>query len=160
MKSNSCLTLLSLLTAARLAYGDMEFRQEPPTDLVAEHRDLNVYADGGEFTGSPMTHGKITHIDALRKFIWRHWNEKTRAYVRLSMSGIDSTTTSYFFVEPDENGAWRVACRQMDIGYPCPTCHRWFLRDTLYAISVQWSTARDGKKLVLKNSRGKKILEL
>jgi hypothetical protein len=107
----------AMLAAARLVFADMEFRQAPPTRLIVEHRILTHYADGGEFTGSPMT--QVEHVDRLRKFIWRHWSEKTRGYARLSMSGIDSTTTTYLFVEPDQAGVWRVACRQLDIGYPC-----------------------------------------
>jgi hypothetical protein len=146
-----------MLAAARLAFADMEFQEAPPTSLIVEHSNLTRYGDGGDFTSSPMS--KVTRIDALRDFIWRHWSEKTRGYARLSMSGIDSTTTTYLFVEPDRAGAWRVACRQLDIGYPCRTCHRWFLRDTLYATSVQRSPPRDGKKLILKSSRGKQILE-
>jgi|SRR5262245_25678905 len=147
-----------MVAAAQLAFSDMEFWQPPPTGVVVENRNLTRYADGGEFTSSPMT--KRTRIDAIGDFIWRHWSEKRRGYARLSMSGIDSTTITYLFVEPDEAGVWRVACRQVDIGYACPTCNRWWLRDTLYATSVQWSPAKDGKKLILKNSRGKKILEL
>src|ERR1700730_1092735 len=153
---SKAISVLAMLIAARLAFAETEFRQEPPKEVIVEQRDLNFYADGGEFTSGP---GKeVSNIAELRQFVWRHWNEKTRAYVRLSMSGKDSTGLTYFFIESDQTGAWRIACRQMNVGYPCPTCHRWFLRDTLYATSVQWSARRDGKKLVLKDGRGKKIL--
>jgi hypothetical protein len=150
---------LMMLIATPFAFADQEFRQEPPADVVVEHRDLNLYADGGEFKNDPQTHYNIPRIDELRQFIWHHWNEKTRARARLSMSGKDSQTQTYFFVEPDKNGAWRVAIRGLDISYPCPTCNRWFLRDTVYADSVGWENGKDGKKLILKRSR-KKILEL
>jgi hypothetical protein len=83
MRFRSCVISVLLLIAARLAYSDLEFRQEPPIDIVVEHRDLNVYADGGEFSSNPLSHGEVVRIDELRQFIWRHWREKTRVYARL-----------------------------------------------------------------------------
>ncbi|HWY50200.1 MAG TPA: hypothetical protein VNW72_01835 [Chthoniobacterales bacterium] len=160
MKSRlrSALFLVSL-TVARFAFPYQEFRDQPPSDVVVEHRDLKLYADGGEFKNDLQTHYDIRHIDELRQFIWRHWNERTRARARLSITAKDSQTETYFFVEPDKNGAWRVALRGLDISYPCPTCNRWFLRDTIYADSVEWQNGRGEKKLVLKRN-GKKVLEL
>src|SRR5438128_1212347 len=143
-----------LLIAARSAFGDTELRHEPVKAVVIEGRDLKTYADGGEFSSSPMTSGKIVRVDALRQFIWQHWAEKTRGYARLAMSGIDSTQTTHLFIEPDPSGAWRVALRGLNEGYPCPTCHKWFLYDTVYATSVQWIT-KDQKKLIFKDPRGK-----
>ncbi len=149
-----------VFVAAGSAFADTEFRQEPPRSAVIEGRDLRTYAGGGDFLSSPMTSGKVIHVDALRRFIWQHWSEKTRAYVRLAMSGIDSTQTTHVFIEPDQSGKWRVALRGLNEGYSCPTCHRWFLSDSLYATSVRWATSKDGKKLTFRNTRGKKIFEL
>ena len=157
-RSQSVLFLTTLIVT-RFAFADKEFRNEPPVDVVIDHRDRTLYADGGEFKNDPQTHYNIPRIDELRQFIWRHWNEKTRGRARLSITGKDSETQTYFFVEPDNNGAWRVALRGLDISYPCPTCNRWFLRDAMYADSVEWQDGKGGKKLVLKRN-GKKILEL
>ena len=160
MKFNSqSVLVLTMLIVMRFAFADQEFRKEPSTDVVVEHRDLKLYVDGGEFSNNPVTHYDLPRVDELRQFIWRHWKEKTRARARLSITAKDSETQTYFFVEPDNNGAWRVALRGLDIGYPCPTCHRWFLRDTMYADSVEWQKEKGGKKLVLKRNR-KKIFEL
>jgi hypothetical protein len=157
-KSRSFLILATLIVT-RFAFANQEFRTEPPIDVVVEHRDLQLYADGGEFSNDPVTHYNLPRIDELRQFVWRHWKEKTRARARLSITAKDSQTQTYFFVEPDNNGAWRVALRDLDISYPCPTCHRWFLRNTMYADSVEWQSGKGGKKLVLRRN-GKKILEL
>jgi hypothetical protein len=151
---------VAVLVVTRCAFADVELRQEPPQHVVIEGRDLKAYVDGGEFTSAPMTSGKITHVDALRRFIWQHWSEKTRGYVRIAMSGIDSTQTTHVFIEPADGSKWRVALRGVNHGYPCPTCGRWFLSDARYASSVQWISKKDGKKLTFKDSRGKEVLAL
>jgi hypothetical protein len=46
-----------------------------------------------------------------RTFLWRHWQDRKRAYLLLTLISVDATSTSHVFVEPDEVGRWRVYWR-------------------------------------------------
>ena len=46
-----------------------------------------------------------------RTFLWHHWHDRKRAYLVLTLSSVDATSTSHVFVEPDEVGRWRVYWR-------------------------------------------------
>lgn len=51
-----------------------------------------------------------------RMFIWKHWQDRKRAYLKLTISGIDHTDTSHIFVEPDDSGRWRIYWRHLGPG--------------------------------------------
>lgn len=80
----------------------------------AVKRDLSRYERGGEFTlrymygQSPEDEAEVTARG--RKFLWATWREERRAHfaiVKIYSHG-DSTTINYY-VEPDDEGRWRVA---------------------------------------------------
>lgn len=80
----------------------------------AGNRDLSNYERGGEFelrymySQPPEDEAEVKA--RARKLLWTQWRAKRRAHfaiVKIYTHG-DSTTINYY-VEPDEEGRWRVA---------------------------------------------------
>lgn len=82
---------------------------------VTQKRDMTQYADGGYFDCrgwvSKDAFRGICDEKKIRDFLWQHWTEKKRAYVRVTYDSVDAKSTSHIFVEPNENGEWSVAWR-------------------------------------------------
>jgi hypothetical protein len=72
---------------------------------IAQGRDLSLYDKGGHFLASG------SNLPKIRAFIWRHWHNKQRGYIRVTVSGADWPATLHFFIEPDRQGAWHIALR-------------------------------------------------
>jgi hypothetical protein len=52
-----------------------------------------------------------------RTFLFEHWRDHKQAYITLTGSSVDATSTSHIFVEQDSSGRWRVAWRiVLDMG--------------------------------------------
>jgi len=84
---------------------------DPLNQEIAGKRDLKLYADGGNFGTTTLGQGSIQNVTSLRDFIWSHWKEKTRGYVRLVISGTDNTVTLHIFIEPGRHGTSHVRWR-------------------------------------------------
>ena len=54
--------------------------------------------------------GPSITVDA-RTFLWEHWRDKKAAYLTLTRSSVDATSTSHVFIEQDPAGRWRLAWR-------------------------------------------------
>jgi hypothetical protein len=88
---------------------------ELTTKDITQKRDSTQYDDGGYFD----CRGWIAKNEArgvcdekkIRDFIWWHWNDKKRGYVRVTYDSVDAKSTSHIFIEPDEKGEWSVAWR-------------------------------------------------
>jgi hypothetical protein len=83
-------------------------------DKVAQGRDLRRYdrlelADPEPRAVADRRGDWI--IAKARKFLWEHWRDRKRAYLLLTLSSVDATSTSHIFVEKDEIGRWRVYWR-------------------------------------------------
>ena len=83
-------------------------------DDVAQGRDLTQYerlelADPEPRVVSDQRRNPV--LSQARTFLWRHWQDRKRAYLLLTLSSVDATSTSHVFVEPDEVGRWRVYWR-------------------------------------------------
>ena len=52
-----------------------------------------------------------TRLADARAFLWEHWRSRKPAYLTLTGSSDDATSTSHIFIEEDESGQWRVAWR-------------------------------------------------
>ena len=50
-------------------------------------------------------------IVSARSFLWEHWHNQKPAYLTLTGSSVDATSTPHIFVEQEEAGRWRVAWR-------------------------------------------------
>jgi hypothetical protein len=87
---------------------------ELTADGIAEGRDLVLYDDGGYFdcrSYYPAKDHGVCDEGKVRDFIWSHWQEKRRCYVRITYSSVDAVSTSHIFVEPNAQGQWHVAWR-------------------------------------------------
>lgn len=79
---------------------------------LTESRNLSEYEDGGNFDCRDF--GDIDKLsipcdsEKLKEFIWQHWNEKKKGYVRVSGDSVDAGATTHYFIEPNEKNAWIV----------------------------------------------------
>jgi len=82
-------------------------------DDVAEGRDLSLY-DRLELVSRPMVviemNRDVVRAQA-RSFLWDHWRDRKPAYLIMTLSSVDSTSTSHVFVERDKVGRWRLYWR-------------------------------------------------
>jgi hypothetical protein len=88
--------------------------------LVGE-RDLTLYDDGGLFEvryglevgtyfspDSPTFKQSIKANADARQFIWDHWTQRRRAYLRVLFTDIDWSSMTHVFIEPDTKGNWSI----------------------------------------------------
>jgi hypothetical protein len=90
--------------------------------IIAKGRDVRSYDQGGRFdcrrwSPTALTNGReneqriASALETARNFIWEHWQNKKRGYVRLTEDSVDCVSTSHIFIEPDANGKWQIAWR-------------------------------------------------
>jgi hypothetical protein len=86
---------------------------------IAEGRNLQLYDQGGHLdcrNHVPGTERKREEIDKridralepARAFIWKHWHEKKRGYIRLTFDSVDALSTAHILIEPDDAGQWQI----------------------------------------------------
>ena len=68
-----------------------------------------------------------------RQFVWEHWRSHQRGYLVLTLSSVDRTTSSHFFIEPDDSSRWRIYARRVTGG---------MLLDEPTGYSVKWVIPR------------------
>jgi len=89
--------------------------REWTTKDITQKRDINQYNEGGHFWCSLRPWGneedRLTGEKKVRDFIWQHWMEKKRGYIKLSCASVDTSNTYHYFIEPDKNGNWSVVIR-------------------------------------------------
>jgi len=100
---------------------------------VTQARNLGQYETLELRNPRPMTviEMKIDPIlGQARTFLWNHWKDRKNAYLILTYSSIDATSTSHVFVEQGDDGRWRVSWRSV----------RWngWLDDSPTSYSVRW----------------------
>jgi hypothetical protein len=78
-----------------------------------QNRDLSLYNFGGEYSDcrnimlKEIPKCQIDKAKA-RKFIWKHWQNKKRAYLVVTFSSVDNSSDAHIFVEPDAKGNWNL----------------------------------------------------
>jgi hypothetical protein len=155
-----------LFAAIGALRGETMFHRPPPQQEIVQGRDFKRYIDGGEFSNAPLKHGRVPRITALREFIWSHWTQKARSYVRLSLSGVDTRDTTYFFIEPDQQGRWRIHCRHLNIWAGAVGMTRWTLGNDDEIVAVERAKPKKddryggGYVLVFKTKDGKEAWRL
>ncbi len=80
---------------------------------ITQKRDMSQYKQGAHFVCCrfiPPSDRTNISVDekTVRDFVWKHWTEKKRGYIRLSYLGADNSWTTHYFIEPDKNGEWIV----------------------------------------------------
>ena len=79
--------------------------------VQASARDVARYDTIGPFEigGEPGFEKDEKALGQIRAFIWEHWNGQKRGWLSATFYTIEGDkTTSKFFVEPDQKGAWRL----------------------------------------------------
>jgi hypothetical protein len=108
---------------------------------VGQGRDLRRYdrlelADPEPRAASDRRGDPI--LAQARSFLWEHWRDRKRAYLLLTRSSVDATSTSHVFIEKDEIGRWRVYWRSVR--------RRSEVDDAPSAYAVRWVTPGDWDK--------------
>ncbi len=137
------LATLAVTIANAADPGRTQWNHAPTQAEIAAGRQLNLYDDGGDFSSKMSDHGAIPRISELREFVWAHWTQKKRGYIRLSMSYIDTTTTWHVFIEPAKTGAWHIAVLRFLHWYATPGASRWEAIDVPEILAVE--RARPGR---------------
>ncbi len=96
------------------------------TSTITQDRNLRLYEQGGHCDCEmifSLQAGKLEQTTILRRvkfdlenarrFIWNHWEQKQRGYIRLSFRGIDAGSTWHIFIEPDGEENWVVNIREV-----------------------------------------------
>lgn len=86
--------------------------------LIFEGRDMSLYADGGR-QGCGLDNSLLleTHanckrsMEKARRFVWDHWKKRKRGYVAVVTTFLEGEYTDHLFIEPNDNGSWRVDVR-------------------------------------------------
>jgi hypothetical protein len=90
--------------------------------IIAKERDSQLYDQGGHidcrrWTPKAFKNGEenerriASALETARHFIWKHWQDKKRGYIRVTSNTVDNTATSHIFIEPDADGKWQVVWR-------------------------------------------------
>jgi hypothetical protein len=101
-----------------------QFRDDPPaTNSVgvllkpAEtnlwQRNLSEYESGGRFSDcNNILKTEVPNcekdLNQGRNFLLHHWESRTKAYIVFHRHSTDWSNEYHVFIEPDENGTWRV----------------------------------------------------
>ena len=86
---------------------------ELTTSDIAQKRDLTLYKNGGHFdcrTWAETQQGSCD-LSKLLEFVWQHWENKQRAYIRITGDSVDAVSTSHIFIEPSQDKTWHIAWR-------------------------------------------------
>jgi hypothetical protein len=89
---------------------------ELTTKDLTQNRNMSLYAQGGYFDcrgWEPKDElGGECSEKKLKDFIWNCWTSKKRGYVRISYLSVEGViSTSHIFIEPSEEGNWKVFWR-------------------------------------------------
>jgi len=88
---------------------------ELTTEDILQNRDISLYEQGGSISCLEWNPYKdlrnICDEKKVRDFLWKHWSEKRRGYLRIVRNTIDWWGTSHIFIEPKEKDTWHIAWR-------------------------------------------------
>jgi hypothetical protein len=160
---------LGKLQEKRAAESKIEFFWQEGIGLtykdLAQDRNLANYDDGGHFDCQDINYSpeKLSPEKLLfpcdgakiRDFIWQHWTEKKRGYLRESSDGIDHRATSHWFIEPNKENQWSVNKRTVYCGVGGCSINDW--PQAILMEQIEDKDKSDKWILVLKSSKGKII---
>src|SRR5207253_10570138 len=85
------------------------------TKNIIQSRDMTQYDQGGYFWGRSRFGGtfgnekdKLEGEKKVRDFIWQHWTERKRGYIKFIFAGTDTSRTTHYFIEPNEKVEWVI----------------------------------------------------
>ena len=92
---------------------------ELTTENILQNRDISLYDQGGSISCLEWNPDKdlrtICDEKKVRDFLWAHWSEKRRGYIRIVYNSVDWWGTAHIFVEPKEKDAWHIAWRMVGV---------------------------------------------
>lgn len=122
-------------------------------EMILQHRDLSLYEKSN--TSKCGTYNCIERKQ--REFVWEHWKNKKRGYIKSFTQGIDFSYSTHIFIEPNEQGEWivrwKTATNHAVLGNS--------IAEILEIVSVKQIKLKKGKILLeLRNKEGKKLITL
>lgn len=144
-----------------------EFEDETAKDsclhqLVFEDRDMSLYDNFGRqgcsFEELNANRRKCDQsLEKTRRFVWEHWKNRKRGYVAVAGGSDGKTWTTHLFIEPNEEGNWRIVeCPVPMLREPEDPEH-YRLGDL---IEVKWKTADEWETRYSGLTRGTRYLWL
>lgn len=88
----------------------------PKLETIFQDRDMSIYDFGGRVTSCFNGRGfqtkdcELSTKKQAREFIYKHWQDKKRAYIILLFDG-EGGGEFYVFIEPDKNNDWHIVWR-------------------------------------------------
>ena len=129
---------------------------------ITQNRDMAQYDKGGHFDchGWDKEPKDVCDEKKVRNFIWQHWTEKKRGYIRVTYGSVDARSTSHIFIEPDEKGEWYIA-RRIARSHMLPG-HNNIVHDILGLIVVERveGKGKDDWSIVIKRSPGNIVYKI
>lgn len=109
--------------------------------VIYEGRDLSLYSKGGNHgCGRVKQEAEPTEcersLNQARAFIWDHWKKQKRGYVAVARWSGERDSVVHFFVEPKDDGGWRVIERRIPM--PVKPDYPYWLGDL---IEIKWRHA-------------------
>jgi len=109
---------------------------------AVENRDLSLYDVAPEAKNcSWMQNAErgecLIERQRARQFIYEHWRLKKRGYISVEFSCADCDPIVHYFIEPNENGTWRIASTLEDDRFPL---HKW---EDAFDVRYRRATARE-----------------
>ncbi|MGB7202997.1 MAG: hypothetical protein WBD16_12155 [Pyrinomonadaceae bacterium] len=115
------------------------------SQLVFDDRDMSIYDNFGqqgcsfqELSENPSKCERS--LTNTRRFVWEHWKNRTRGYVAVSNGSDGRTWTRHLFIEPNEDGKWRITEVPIPLLREPEDPEHYRLGDL---IEVKWETAGD-----------------
>lgn len=89
---------------------------QPEPKTIFQDRDISAYEYGGRIADCFNNFDILAKDCRLaekqaREFIYKHWQDKKRAYIILEFN-CDVCNEYYVFIEPDKNGNWHIVWRE------------------------------------------------
>jgi len=80
---------------------------------IVNGRDLSLYDEGGYVESCVGVSenewaGCLKRRAAARKFVFDHWTEKRRGYIKIGHFCVDCSPVDHIFIEPDTSGGMRI----------------------------------------------------
>jgi hypothetical protein len=111
---NSMLAISFIITISILE-AQANSASKPATSIPAH--DIDTYEKAGPYERIRLPNGKLpadqlARIGRSRKWLWAHFQGQRRALLIETSHSIEGDrSTAYYFVEPDEQGHWRIATK-------------------------------------------------
>lgn len=120
-------------------YTDYESREDRLARIIG-NRDLSSY-DQGAYAPSCYSFEKtfaecLATRQAARDFIYTHFKDNRKGYIKVGFPCTDCGSIDHFFIEPDENGRWKVTIT-LDTNGPLSTST---------ALSVRFRRAKEDER--------------